>query len=125
MSLFQTRYSFEHRQQEASRVRSKYPDRIPIIVEKMQNANHSDTTVPNIKKNKFLVPSSFTMGELMFSIRKQIKLPSDKAMFIFVQKNLMPNSKMVSSVYEEYKDDDGFVYLTYCGESTFGCVHIK
>jgi hypothetical protein len=26
----------------------------------------------------------------------------------------------MSSVYEDHKDDDGFLYITYSGENTFG-----
>jgi hypothetical protein len=27
---------------------------------------------------------------------------------------------LMSSVYEDHKDEDGFLYITYSGESTFG-----
>lgn len=27
---------------------------------------------------------------------------------------------MMSSIYDEHKDEDGFVYFTYSGENTFG-----
>ncbi|KAF3792653.1 Autophagy-related protein 8d [Nymphaea thermarum] len=27
---------------------------------------------------------------------------------------------MMSTIYEEHKDDDGFLYMTYSGENTFG-----
>lgn len=27
---------------------------------------------------------------------------------------------MMSAIYEENKDDDGFLYMTYSGENTFG-----
>ena len=26
----------------------------------------------------------------------------------------------MSSIYEDHKDDDGFLYVTYSGENTFG-----
>lgn len=29
---------------------------------------------------------------------------------------------MMSAIYEENKDEDGFLYMTYSGENTFGCV---
>ncbi|KAK9924538.1 hypothetical protein M0R45_032903 [Rubus argutus] len=33
---------------------------------------------------------------------------------------LPPNAALMSAVYEEHKDEDGFLYITYSGESTFG-----
>jgi hypothetical protein len=27
---------------------------------------------------------------------------------------------LMSSIYEEHKDEDGFLYITYSGENTFG-----
>lgn len=27
---------------------------------------------------------------------------------------------MMSAIYDEHKDDDGFLYMTYSGENTFG-----
>lgn len=29
---------------------------------------------------------------------------------------------MMSSIYDEHKDEDGFLYFTYSGENTFGDV---
>jgi hypothetical protein len=28
---------------------------------------------------------------------------------------------LMSDVYEDHKDEDGFLYITYSGENTFGC----
>ena len=28
---------------------------------------------------------------------------------------------LMSDVYEDHKDDDGFLYIAYSGENTFGC----
>ncbi len=30
----------------------------------------------------------------------------------------------MSSVYEDHKDEDGFLYITYSGENTFGALTI-
>ncbi len=56
----------------------------------------------------------------MHVIRKRIKLTPEKAIFIFVNNVLPPNPALMSTIYEEQKDEDGFLYVTYNGESTFG-----
>ncbi|BBH02001.1 Ubiquitin-like superfamily protein [Prunus dulcis] len=104
----------ERRQAEAARIREKYPDRIPVIVEK---AERSD--IPDIDKKKYLVPADLTVGQFVYVVRKRIKLSAEKAIFIFVKNILPPTAAMMSAIYEENKDEDGFLYMTYSGENTF------
>ena len=33
---------------------------------------------------------------------------------------LVPNSASVGEVYEEHRDEDGFLYVQFSGENTFG-----
>jgi len=42
-------------------------------------------------------------------IRKRIKLSPEKAIFIFVDEVLPPTAALMSSIYEEHKDEDGYV----------------
>ncbi len=51
------------------RIRSKYPDRIPIICEKDEKSN-----VPVIDKKKFLVPGDLTVAGFLLVIRKVNKI---------------------------------------------------
>ena len=53
-------------------------------------------------------------------IRKRIKLAPEKALFLFCGNSIPPNAALMSTVYEEQKDEDGFLYIQYSGESTFG-----
>ena len=108
-------HPLEKRQSEAQRIRAKYPDRVPVICEK---ADRSD--IPDIDKKKYLVPSDLTVGQFQYVIRKRIKLAPEKALFIFVSNSIPPTASLMSTVYEEQKDDDGFLYVQYSGESTFG-----
>jgi len=34
---------------------------------------------------------------------------------------LFTNSATMGAIYEEHKDEDGFLYIAYSGENTFGC----
>ncbi|KOM50377.1 hypothetical protein LR48_Vigan08g120400 [Vigna angularis] len=99
-SSFKMEHPLERRQAEAARIREKYPDRIPVIVERAEKSD-----VPEIDKKK-----------------KRIKLSPEKAIFIFVKNILPPTAAMMSAIYEENKDEDGFLYMTYSGENTFGLV---
>ncbi|KAK8560841.1 hypothetical protein V6N13_026276 [Hibiscus sabdariffa] len=114
-SYFKQEHDLEKRRAEAARIREKYPDRIPVIVEK---AERSD--IPNIDKKKYLVPADLTVGQFVYVIRKRIKLSAEKAIFIFVDNVLPPTGAIMSAIYEEKKDEDGFLYVTYSGENTFG-----
>ncbi|CAF1741464.1 unnamed protein product [Brassica napus] len=105
----------EIRMAESTRIREKYQDRVPVIVEK---AEQSD--VPDIDKKKYLVPADLTVGQFVYVVRKRIKLGAEKAIFVFVKNTLPPTAALMSAIYEEHKDEDGFLYLTYSGENTFG-----
>lgn len=67
-----------------------------------------------------MVPVDLTVGQFVYVIRKRIKLPSEKAIFIFVNDILPPTAALISTIYEEHKDEDGFLYVLYSGENTFG-----
>jgi len=88
---------------------------VPVICEK---ADRSD--IPDIDKKKYLVPADLTVGQFHYVIRKRIKLAPEKALFLFCSNSIPPNAALMSTVYEEQKDEDGFLYIQYSGESTFG-----
>lgn len=115
---YKERKTFEERKQEALLILNKYPDRLPIICERAKRASSS---VPELDKHKFLVPKDLTIGQFIHVIRKRIKLESISSIFIFCNNNtLPPTSSLILSIYNEYKDEDGFLYLQYNGEDTFG-----
>ncbi|CAI9775547.1 unnamed protein product [Fraxinus pennsylvanica] len=105
-SSFKLEHNLEKRRAEAARIREKYPDRIPVIVEKAEGSD-----IPNIDKKKYLVPADLTVGQFVYVIRKRIKLSAEKAIFIFVDNVLPPTGAIMSSIYDEKKDEDGFLYL--------------
>jgi GABA(A) receptor-associated protein len=65
-----------------------------------------------------LVPADLTVGQFVYVIRKRIKLSPEKAIFIFVDEVLPPTAALMSSIYEEHKDEDGFLYITYVALSS-------
>ena len=112
---FKDKYPFEKRKNEAGNVYQKYPDRVPVIVLK-----HKSSDLPDIDKCKYLVPKDMTMSQFMFVIRKRIKLDSSQTLFITVNNGLVTTSNVLSSIYHDNKDEDGFLYVTYTNENVFG-----
>lgn len=108
-------FTLEQRQREAKRLMDKYSDRVPVIVERSDKSKIQD-----IDKHKFLVPSDQTVGQMVYVIRRRIKLSPEKAIFVFVNNVLPPTAALISEIYQTHKNEDGFLYITYAGENVFG-----
>ncbi|XP_039065940.1 autophagy-related protein 8B-like isoform X2 [Hibiscus syriacus] len=76
----------------------------------------------NLIRKKYLVPADVNVGQFVYVVRKRIKLSPEKAILIFVKNILPPTAAMLSSIYEENKDEDGFLYMTYNNKNTFGII---
>jgi GABA(A) receptor-associated protein len=113
---FKDRHTFQERTAESRKILEKFPGRIPIIVERALK----DRSTPLIDKNKFLCPGDLTIGQFLFIIRNRIKLPSEKALFVFINDSLPPTNTLIKQVYHQFRQEDGFLYMAYCGESVFG-----
>ena len=114
---FRERFTFEQRSTECARIFSKFPGRIPVIV---QRNNSKNNETPKIDKEKFLVPADLTLGQFVFVIRKRINLSSEKALFLFVGNSLPTTGSLMREIYQSFKDTDGFLYVIYSGENSFG-----
>jgi len=116
-SPFKREFKFQDRFDEASRVIYKYPDRIPIICERSLKAN---ADCPIIDKRKYLVPRDLTMGQFLYVIRKRLKLNPEKAIFLIVNDTIPATSSRIDEIYNRHKDADGYLYISYSQENTFG-----
>uniref|UniRef100_A0A674GXH8 GABA type A receptor associated protein like 2 n=1 Tax=Taeniopygia guttata TaxID=59729 RepID=A0A674GXH8_TAEGU len=97
--MFKEDHALEHRCVESAKIRAKYPDRVPVIVEKV-----SGSQIVDIDKRKYLVPSDITVAQFMWIIRKRIQLPSEKAIFLFVDKTVPQSRFMLNTqVFSDYR----------------------
>lgn len=101
---------------------------IPVLV-----YPHDKSKIPDFPqaKNNFLCTPDLTMGQLMTTIRKRLNtnIESTMAIFIFIRKIgkngkdtwvIPSNSDMLQKYDNDNYVDDGFIYITYSGENTFG-----
>ena len=114
---YQNELTLEKRLSEFNRIVGKYPDRIPIIIEKSKiNSNN----IPDLDKHKFLVPSDISLGQFLYVLRRRIKLKSKVAIFLFINDKLISTSSLIGDIYNQNKHIDNFLYMKYAGENTFG-----
>lgn len=111
---FQSVHSFEKRLAEATKVKQKFPDRVPVIVEV------GSTDLPVLDKNKYLIPRDLTVGQFIYILRKRIKLSPENAIFVFVNNKLPATSETIGNIYEKEKEPDNFAYFLVKSETTFG-----
>ena len=114
-SKYKAAHALEYRKAEADKVRERHPDRLPVICEKVEGSQIQD-----LDKNKFLVPSDLTVGQFVLVVRKRVLLEPEKAIFLFIGDAVPPNGAHMSDLYAKHKDEDGFLYVKYSGENTFG-----
>lgn len=112
---FKEIHSFETRKVETERIRGKYPNHLPVIIQGSERCE-----IQNLKNKKYLVPSDVTLGHLIKFLHQRMGLPPDKNLCIFVNNSIPSLKVLMSQLDKEQKDVDGFLYLTYSGESKSG-----
>ena len=96
--------------------KSKNTDKIPIICEKDPKSK-----IQEIDKTKYLVPMDLTVAQFSLMIRKRVEIAKEGAFFLLVGgKHSITGDTLISEIYERYKDEDGFLYIAYASELTWG-----
>lgn len=119
--MFNRRYNLNDRKQLSSMYIHRYPNRIPVIIREIKNG----PTV-NPSRNKFLVLRQNTIAQFLAINRKELSgLDSMSSIFLFISNGagseVIPRqTDTFESIYNTYKDQDGFLYISVSYESCFG-----
>ena len=106
--------TIQQRIRESSKILKKFTNKLPIVISEADNSIVLD-------KHKYLVPNSITIAQLLYVIRNRIStLNSEKALYLSVKNTMVTSQTILKEVYEQYKDEDGFLYLSIYSENTFG-----
>jgi GABA(A) receptor-associated protein len=116
MFAYKSLHGQEERIAEAQRLRSKHPELIPIIVER-----HTQSSLPQPDKSKFLSPFKLKSSDLIGKIRSKLELTQQQSLMAFIDGvHLMPVDKRMCEIYDQYKSPDGFLYILYSEQESFG-----
>ena len=115
--MFKRENSFDKRLLKSKKLYKKYPNYCPIICEKLfPEYDPSKTLV----KTKYLISLDIPFSEFIYQVRKQLTLSKNTALFFFINNTMPPLNSLFSNLYESYKENDGFLYITYTTENVFG-----
>jgi GABA(A) receptor-associated protein len=104
--------------EESKRIRIKYPSRIPTLIFPKSNME------PQLDKNKYLVPLDLMLSSLITVVRSRLGLTKEKAILFVIKKGtqvFIPHGdQLVGFLYDMYKDENGFLFINYFIENTYG-----
>ena len=106
----------ERRKKDSSRIIRKHPGRVPVIV------IPSNQKVPPISNHKYIVPTDMPLGQFITVIRSKMTLSPKEALYLFVSDNkvLCSVNELMSNIYSQHMYADGYLYIYYQMENTFG-----
>lgn len=108
--------SFEIRYQKFLKIREEYPGHIPIILRKSIN----DKNLPDIGQKNFIVPDNILVSYFIGTIKTKIETSAVKSIWLSSKGKLISPTEKIKNIHYKYADTDGFLYLEYRGEDTFG-----
>lgn len=115
MLSFRKRLPLEQRKVECRRVLLRHPGYVPAILER------GNDDAPRIDREKFLLPRDLTAAQLHFVVRRRLKMGPSEALFLLCHGcTLGGNDYTVGQLHETRRDEDGFLYICYTLEHTFG-----
>lgn len=121
---YKSQHTFAARLKTSEQHRIAKPHCIPIIIERSANTPKSDEYLLGKSRSRFSAPRADTFGHFMAYIRRQAAASLDPkdTIFFFVNDTLPSVSQTLGQIYDEGKDQDGMLYLTWARENTFGAL---
>uniref|UniRef100_A0A3Q3AHD4 Microtubule-associated protein 1 light chain 3 gamma n=1 Tax=Kryptolebias marmoratus TaxID=37003 RepID=A0A3Q3AHD4_KRYMA len=115
---FKQRKSFATRKLEVAGIRSKFPNKIPVIIERYEKEKY----LPPLDKTKFLVPHELSMTQFVTIIRNRMALLPSQAFYLLINNSGLPSMSLtMAQVYKDHQDEDGFLYMTYASQEICSC----
>ena len=116
---FKKSFKKEERLKKSLKLLEENSNQIPVIFEKEPLCK-----LEGLIKTKYLINKNYTLADFISAIKKKLKMDETDALFLIAkykktQKALI-GSITFKEIYDKYKDDDGFLYITYSNVVIWG-----
>jgi len=78
--------------------------------------------IPDLPKSKFIINTDLTLAQFKSCLLKNKRIHEKYSYNLFIngRELINPNAETVGDVYERFRDPDGFLYILYTDQETFG-----
>ena len=103
-------YDFEQYKNMAMKLRERYSDKVPVIIKKDINS-----LLTEIDNDRLSTPNECSVYYFKYIIGKKCKLPEKKKLNLYIngKYKITNDRKTMLDIYNEGKDADGLLYLTF------------
>ena len=91
-----------------------HKNKVPIICDLSKNCGII------LDKQKFIIPRNVTIREFYCILNKYITKTKNDCIILFIKNILPKGTDTIGDMYNQYKENDGFLYITVRKENTFG-----
>ena len=107
MPTYKETHSLEYRRKHMEKCKELHPTKIPVIIEPGKEETLYFTV-------GYSVPRNWTMVNLATIFRNKFQIKQSVLLFFLVGGEYIPGtSSTVGQLHEQYKDEDGFLYVKY------------
>ena len=111
---FRERFSAEQRAAECVRA-SRREGYVPTIIEP------HGASAPPLDKEKYLLPADLTCAQLIYVVRKRLRMLPSEALFLFCHSTMIHGAMPIRDLHFRFAcQEDGFLYVCYSLENAFG-----
>lgn len=114
-NVFKQNYTEDVRKSESRKMMAKYEERVPVVAQQ-----HQPMAMDGNDCDKFLVPKDLSLGQFLTVLRKRKHLRADQSIYLIVNNMVPPATMLMGTIYDNHADEDGFLYIFYAFENTFG-----
>ena len=112
MSTFKETNSLEDRRKQMEKCKELHPTKIPVVIEPGKGETHLNG-LDNFKDG-VAFPLHTTLEDLAAWIRNELN-HSGTLLFLVGGENIPGTSSPFGQLHDLYKDEDGFLYISYYG----------